>query len=404
MIAYTSGYRFDFTTYSIQKRGVLSIDVEPDTAYVYINDIKINKELPIRLTNRAPGIYKVRIEYPGFLSWEQNIEIKSNQTSYIRDITLLRKPVIQKIPGNAHTQIYGHSDATQIALRQLDDEVETISTLHTTTNLLTPVYRDVIDKNRNIYHSLFYPYISFFDTSANQLQLISLDNPSNPTIFDLSEKPLALQWTYQKFLPAFIQVSDTLYQLSFISGDMQEQFVLPSTTTPWYIDTTKQLWYIEDAALKRSDSDQIYPLDIDISNILHFQNNILLTKTTDNTFAIIRIDDDTLHVDEIAASSYTYNPYSQQWILWSPWEIYTLDPNGSISFLTRSSDDIQNISLLDDTGLMLLYTKNGLFAFNPTFYVWTPLDMPDSVDVFPSPETRKLFFITTSGELYTTLY
>ena len=77
IILYTAGYRYDFKTQKIKQTGVISIDVLPRSAAVFLNDVRIQKSLPIRLPNRAPGAYRLRIEADGYKPWEKDITVES---------------------------------------------------------------------------------------------------------------------------------------------------------------------------------------------------------------------------------------------------------------------------------------------------------------------------------------
>ena len=97
IILYTSGYRYDWEAHEIKQTGVISIDVKTKNASVYLNDILIKKSLPIRLPNRAPGTYNLKIKSPSYQAWEKDITVESKQTTYIRNITLFREALPTEI-------------------------------------------------------------------------------------------------------------------------------------------------------------------------------------------------------------------------------------------------------------------------------------------------------------------
>lgn len=97
IILFTAGYRFNFTTRTVESTGVLSIDIQPDTANVFVNDILITDSMPIRLTNLAPNTYRIRIEKPGFHTLIKDFSVHSGETTYLKDITLFKNNNQQKI-------------------------------------------------------------------------------------------------------------------------------------------------------------------------------------------------------------------------------------------------------------------------------------------------------------------
>ena len=72
IIFYTAGYRYDWNKGEVQKTGVISIKAQPKNAKVFLNGVKLDKELPMRLSNRAPGTYQLKISKQGYHTWQKN--------------------------------------------------------------------------------------------------------------------------------------------------------------------------------------------------------------------------------------------------------------------------------------------------------------------------------------------
>src|SRR5690606_33664397 len=88
ILLYTAGYRYDVATHTIKETGVITIDASPADAQVWINDIEIQKHIPIRLSNRAPGLYTLLITREGYLPWTMPLLVESEQTTCASDIVL----------------------------------------------------------------------------------------------------------------------------------------------------------------------------------------------------------------------------------------------------------------------------------------------------------------------------
>jgi hypothetical protein len=95
LIIYTAGIRFNKTTHQWESTGALSIDVLPDDATIYINNILITDSIPIRLAGLAPGTYHITIEKSGFHRLVTDISIRPGETTYLKNITLLKKSIPQ---------------------------------------------------------------------------------------------------------------------------------------------------------------------------------------------------------------------------------------------------------------------------------------------------------------------
>ncbi|MFA6215174.1 MAG: PEGA domain-containing protein [Patescibacteria group bacterium] len=89
-ILYTTGYRYNFKKHKIEKTGILYVDSKPKGALVYLNDQYVNKT-PSRFTELLPDVYRVRVEKEGYYPWQKNLEVKSNLTTFSKNIILFKK-------------------------------------------------------------------------------------------------------------------------------------------------------------------------------------------------------------------------------------------------------------------------------------------------------------------------
>ncbi len=104
---YASGYRFNFTwPFSYEniliKTGILQIKTEPRDAKIYLekthknifsNPEKLNGKIttPNKIKNLLPGEYKLKLELPGYWSWEKTIYIHPQKSLYLDNISLFKK-------------------------------------------------------------------------------------------------------------------------------------------------------------------------------------------------------------------------------------------------------------------------------------------------------------------------
>src|SRR3989344_3221804 len=74
IIAYSRGYRLDFTKKTVNTTGLISATSDPVGAQVYINDVlKTATNNPIAA---GPGWQKVRIVKEGYLPWEKTVRVQ----------------------------------------------------------------------------------------------------------------------------------------------------------------------------------------------------------------------------------------------------------------------------------------------------------------------------------------
>lgn len=99
LILYATGYRYNFKKNQLEKTGILALDSRPRKAAIYL-DGKYKNTTPTRLTRLLPNKYNILISKDGYYPWIKEVEVKSNLTTFFKDIILFKKnlPVI-KIEG-----------------------------------------------------------------------------------------------------------------------------------------------------------------------------------------------------------------------------------------------------------------------------------------------------------------
>lgn len=74
IIAYSRGYRLDFTKKTLNPTGLLSLTSDPVGAQVYINEeLKTATNNPVAV---GPGWHKVKIAKEGYMDWEKSVRVQ----------------------------------------------------------------------------------------------------------------------------------------------------------------------------------------------------------------------------------------------------------------------------------------------------------------------------------------
>ena len=89
MIVYTAGYRYNFKKGVFEKTGIIYLDSEPAGASVWLNG-QLMDATPVRLTGLLPDRYEVAVKKDGYYTWEKKLEVKSNLTTFDKDIVLFK--------------------------------------------------------------------------------------------------------------------------------------------------------------------------------------------------------------------------------------------------------------------------------------------------------------------------
>ena len=88
VIAYTMGYRYNFSANQIQKTGVLIVNSYPDEAAIFLDGKLINDQTPAVVKKILPNPYDVEVKKENYLTWSKNLEVKSAQSTFAENIVL----------------------------------------------------------------------------------------------------------------------------------------------------------------------------------------------------------------------------------------------------------------------------------------------------------------------------
>lgn len=399
IILYTAGYRYDFESRQIKQTGVVSIDVKPEDVQVWLNNIKIKKTVPIRLTNRAPGTYHLKIEKPGYKSWEKNITISSNQTTYIKDITLLKDtlPVQVTTNGQVWESIYGYESSQNLILISKANDIYEISALNIQTEKITPILRSNAQDEIDVSMSPFNNTVLLLNEAANEktLRLFTLDNIGNQAIFSFSgTAPLKYQWDKNGQLNnLYIQKNSNIQKLD---TNKNEITIANTPSQNWYIDTLEQLWTVENnKIIQKKQGLEYYVPEKNIERIIDINDRRIILQTSDETLVLVLDNERKLQKTHyVHGKNLYYKQDTREWWVWSEWELSAIYEDGGINLLNRSGEKIKSIKLLDYYGLALFKTENGFMAFNPGYYTSHSLLHSNEIDdIYVNLQLRQIYFL-----------
>lgn len=88
IILYATGYRYNFQKHRFQKTGILIIKSEPSGANIYLNGGVQKNTTPARIADLIPENYLIEVGKDGYHSWQKNLPVASNLTTFAENITL----------------------------------------------------------------------------------------------------------------------------------------------------------------------------------------------------------------------------------------------------------------------------------------------------------------------------
>jgi PEGA domain len=86
LVFYTAGYRWNPKKGIVEKNGTVILDTTPRGANIFLNDQNIDETTPATLQNIAPGTYTIRVEKPGYHTWEKTLSVLQERVTFANEI------------------------------------------------------------------------------------------------------------------------------------------------------------------------------------------------------------------------------------------------------------------------------------------------------------------------------
>lgn len=397
VIFYTAGYRYDFASGQIKETGVLSIDVLPRDTKVFLNGVEIKKRQPIRLANRAPGTYHLRLEKNGYKPWEKDIAIESKKTTYLKQITLIREAspspfILDDSFVNASAISLSNRGKYLLAAKTTQSVTE-IYLIDTETKIKEILKREADMIPILLSSSPHYDLMAMAIEKNGFITISVVDKIQNSggreeTI--TSTRAFAYQWDERT--PGLLFEKDkTIIRLS--SRDRTFVANLPKDAAAWFVDNNGGIYtfHPERREFKR-DGERVAGSPILITSIIHANHERIIAKH-DAGILVIRLDGSE-RIVQLPATRSVENAGTEEWLGWSPTELWSIYQDGRTVLLNRRQEVIANVQPLDEFGVLLIATPELLYAFNPGYEVTQSLLRADNIRYSAvNKNSREIYFI-----------
>lgn len=410
IILYTAGYRYDFANHSLKQTGVISIDAEPNDAQVFLNQVQIKKKLPIRLTNRAPGTYTISIKKPGYKDWRKDITVESKQTAYIKNVTLFKEALPVPIFENSKDPLsaaYLSRDANYIMISVLQEyNIYEIILLDVNTQKLFPILRTKSDIEPEISWSPFND-VALIKTGEKKETHWQIFTASAPELTKTYTYPLnqiqSCQWSKNALSPTLYLREKERIKAINING---ERIISLATSTVWHVDSEENLWIFDDREneIKQISKEQEilaqYHLKERVTKIIDANKNRIIMQTPENLLLLLIDGEGKIkETQTFSAQSVLFNEKTREWLVWSPWELWSIYEDGRFFLLNRTGEKIIFVAPMDYYGLLLLASENKITGFNPGYYVTQDLFSGRKIEqIGVNVKQRKIYFLGTVGQ------
>lgn len=376
IVMLAAGYRYDWHNGLLRETGSISVDIKPADAKIFLNDVEIKENLPIRLNNITPRKYTIRITAAGYYDWQKEIEVKNKQTSYIKEISLLKKEEPKKISNHLGTNLSLSSDGRYLAyyyensIWVYDRNTQTEQIIYKLTNGSSP--RITWSKKQ---------YFLAIQKNTNTINVINIENQQNWLVNSPDKKGIQ-KYEWQNTIEPELVFST------------QNKIYVARPTTQKIIEMTENKyvdWVVEDGALWTLQTDPITKQIKIIKDTLGFATDItngaaqptnllsindwrleaagsnvaILKKTNSNETMIVNNKKNyPINGDKIILSK-----YSNWWLIWTPWELVSFSDNSEPVLLNRSGEQLQQVWPMDEYNTLALVWSDKTTVLFPYYDV-----------------------------------
>jgi hypothetical protein len=406
VIAFTIGYRYDWQNGFWKATGAISIDVEPTQTVTSLNGLESKTQMPVRLKNISQGKYDVRLSATDYYDWNKTIEVKDKETTYIKEISLLKKNSPQAILKNSINDFALSPDFRYIIFTEKENASNTKKTSimlwDSQTEQTSQLFIADTGENLNIIWSPKNNCATIGDTLDEHkklwiyclpnklIDLVSIEtSPIEKTLWNTATQP-----------ELFYNTKNQIF--SFIPQTQQKRIIVPNTYLDWYM-ADGQLW-----TLQKNTTTNQYKI---IKDVLGFKTDFanIETKISNVKWEILTILSDAVLIKKkttkemilvnqnkqsnINGDKFYISPYNNWLLIWTPWELWTYTNGEEPFLLNRSGENLQAVVPLDKYNTIAMIYQNKITAIFP-YYLTTNELLKTKTDNVSADSKNKILYYT----------
>ncbi len=412
LIMYTAGYHYDWHNGLLKETGAISIDVEPKNATVYLNNIKLQDTMPIRMNNIAPAKYSLRITAPGYWDWQKEIEVKNKQTNYTKEIGLIKKNKPEIIANgkvdnlaisfDGRFVIYSAQNKEKSTEIWLWDNTAQQTTILLTISSLEPTTILWAEKNN-------YALIVDANSPYSRLLIINAENPLKQIDLAKTNSPIKkFEWNNSAEPQLYYSTRDNIFLYSPLT--VKSQVVTKNNYIDWYMDNG-QLWTMQtDSSTEQykitrdtlgfnSVFNRLDSTDINLATGKTESSNLQILAARQNTVLLKNIKDSQMilltnsNKYKIPADKFLISKYNNWWLLWSQWELWTYSDGKEPYLINRSGEYLQKVAPMDQYNTLALVWANKTTVLFPYYLATHDLLDEKIINVTADTNNKILYFI-----------
>ncbi|MFH1292220.1 MAG: PEGA domain-containing protein [bacterium] len=404
---YTIGYRYDWSMHKPYETGSLSVDIQPKNGQVFLNQVELKKntlDKKIKLKNVEQGKYLLSIKTEGYYDWQKEIEIKSKQTVYIKEINLIKKNLPEllidkeiisfSLSSDNQFLIYQAKNNQQTEIWLLDQEQQKENLLFKSTSTYSmlaewaPKYNcaTINLSEKKIKPTLLCidktPELASLPISTGTLQKTQWKQGTQPELFYSTEQGIF----------SFIPATGNTKKISgnqFVDWYMEDNrlWVMEYNTTSKKIEVIKdRLGFsskFTEITLKEKELDEN---QTNYQLLICKDDNVLIKK---NESEMTIINNQRTH--NLNGENLLISPHNDWWLIWSPWELWTYIENELPELQNRSGAGLGQVAPLDEYNALALAWNDKVTVLYPYYLVTHNLLDTGARQVATDSKNRKLY-------------
>lgn len=414
IIMYSTGYRYDWQAGIIRETGSLSIDAIPTTAFVSLDGLPLDTSLPVQLKNITPKKYQVTISAPGYHTWEKEITVIRRQTTYIKDIQLIKISEPKTlVSGAVDTISIAPTGRQLLVVKQIAAKNEVLL-LDLKTLRITPIVSFQNNTPVHFHWSTKHPYVAITLGLApySTVLVVNSEKPTEVNNITIAQKRTIGRVQWRETSEPTLYYSTTTSLAMYYPRLREDRPFTKNIYHDWLLADDTLWTLIARSNTLHITSDQLgfhAPFATVSSSDAGFSATGFHFEDIHNKHALISNNEGTMLLageDQqftVAANQALLSPFNAWWLLWNNAELWSYIEGEKPYLLHRSGSTLKKLAPLDTYNTLALQFDNEITALYPYEYIQISLLKKATNDMAVDTDSRQLYYSTAEG-LYSMAY
>ncbi|MFH1193808.1 MAG: PEGA domain-containing protein [bacterium] len=396
LLLYTSGYRYNIKKNKFEKTGTLLINTLTKTPSLYLNGNAVAGKNEFRIQNLLPGEYDVKIVKPGFFDWQKKLSVKSELTTFVKDVRMIENNLPENIISETAGAIYPSPDQSKFLYVKKEAGKYSLK-----------LFSSSDDSLKNIL-SLGEPVISIAWSPDNDKIILEMKsgfkiaNISDRKIQDLPVKTKIsrLRWDTNNNFLLFAKTADGIYKIDIIFNSASKIYALKNGAADFMV-FQNYLYLADGAGLTQINLDNnepiLAPFERDGYKIKSIADKRIFLIDSEEHMQIFNLPLNKLSTPELFASAKDFDVSGNSLLYYNDFELWTYNfGTGDKELITRLGEVIKKARWLPGASHIVFSLNNQIKIIE--------MDKRDSRQIYDFPKFEEIgdFILNPKYTLYFT--